>query len=215
MNDKILLRGTVTSELRESPGRFKEDYLQVELKCSRRGGNSKDVDCKGPFDVLKIYFQRDMSGLHLLTNDVKIQLIGEICTYSYFNKNSGKEHTNTFVMCRSFKVCNSQEENERDVDEVDLIGTLCKKHDLRITAAGKALTSTIMKVMGEGHTSFIPCIFWQRHAEQVDELPEGITFNLSGRLQSRDYTKKTGDKEVVRTTYEVVVHKINNIVWND
>ena len=46
-------------------------------------------------------------------------------------------------------------------------------------------------------------------------LPEGITFNLSGRLQSRDYTKKTGDKEVVRTTYEVVVHKINNIVWND
>lgn len=62
MNDKILLRGTVASELRECPGRFKEDYLQVELKCSRRGGNSKDVDCKGPFDVLKIYFQRDMSG---------------------------------------------------------------------------------------------------------------------------------------------------------
>ena len=113
MNDKILLRGTVASELRECPGRFKEDYLQVELKCSRRGGNSKDVNCQGPFDVLKIYFQRDMSGLHLLTNDVKIQLIGEICTYSYFNKNSGKEHTNTFVMCRSFKVCNSQEENER------------------------------------------------------------------------------------------------------
>ena len=44
MNDKILLRGTVASELRECPGRFKEDYLQVELKCSRRGGNSKDVN---------------------------------------------------------------------------------------------------------------------------------------------------------------------------
>lgn len=96
MYNKIILKGITISDLGECHENFKENYLQITMKCNRFS--------KGE-DTLKVYFQRDMSGLHLLKKGVKLKLTGEICVHSMNDENTRKNHTITFVICESFKLC--------------------------------------------------------------------------------------------------------------
>ena len=96
-----------------------------------------------------------------------------------------------------------------------LEGTICKKPTFRITKSGMALATIILRVDSTENISYIPCIFWQKNANQIAELPAGTTIDIIGRLQSRNYIKKYNDREEVKTTYEVSVGKITNVIWND
>ena len=58
-------------------------------------------------------------------------------------------------------------------------------------------------------SDYIPCIVWGRNAVYASELPVGTHLKLTGRIQSRNYTKRYPDgTEENRTTYEVSVSKI-------
>lgn len=57
---------------------------------------------------------------------VKLKLTGEICVHSMNDENTRKNHTITFVICESFKLCTGMDRNEPDVDEVRLEGIICK-----------------------------------------------------------------------------------------
>ena len=206
MYNKIILKGITVSELQECQEKFGEDYLQIDLKCNRFS--------KGE-DTLKVYFQRDMSGLHLLKEGIKLSLTGKICIHSLYNEKTRKNYTITFVICEKFNLCTEMDKNESDMNEVKLEGVICKKPTFRITTAGTALATIILRVAYMENTSYIPCIFWQNNANQIAEFPAGTTVEIIGRLQSRNYVKKYDDKEVVKTTYEVSVGKITNVIWND
>lgn len=206
MYNKITLKGITVSELGECPEKFKENYLQITVKCNRFS--------KGE-DTLKVYFQRDMSGLHLLKKGVELKLTGEICVYSLCEENTRKNHTITFVICESFKLCTGMDRNESDVNEVRLEGVICKKPTFRITAAGLALATIILRVACIENISYVPCIFWQKNANQIADIPAGTTIEITGRLQSRNYIKRVHGKELTKTTYEVSVSKITNVIWND
>ena len=206
MYNKIILKGITISELGECPEKFKENYLQITMKCERFSKGS---------DTLKIYFQRDMSGLHLLKKGIKLQLTGEVCVHSCESVENGKNHTMTFVICENFKLYTEMDEYTIDNNEVRLEGTVCKKPTFRITAAGLALATIILRVACTENVSFIPCIFWQKNANQIAEIPAGTTIEITGRLQSRNYIKRVDEKELTKTTYEVSVSKITNIIWND
>ena len=166
-------------------------------------------------DTLKVYFQRDMSGLHLLKKGVKLKLTGEICVHSMNDENTRKNHTITFVICESFTLCTGMDRNEPDVDEVRLEGIICKKPTFRITAANLALATIILRVSCMENISYVPCIFWQKNANQIADIPAGTTIEITGRLQSRNYIKRVDKKELTKTTYEVSVSKITNVIWND
>ena len=56
----------------------------------------------------------------------------------------------------------------------------------------------------------IPCIAWGRNARFAGGLEVGAHLQVSGRVQSREYTKKIGEEEVERrVAYEVSVSKID------
>lgn len=206
MYNKIILKGITISDLGECHENFKENYLQITMKCNRFS--------KGE-DTLKVYFQRDMSGLHLLKKGVKLKLTGEIYVHSMNDENTRKNHTITFVICESFKLCTGMDRNEPDVDEVRLEGIICKKPTFRITAANLALATIILRVSCMENISYVPCIFWQKNANQIADIPAGTTIEITGRLQSRNYIKRVDKKELTKTTYEVSVSKITNVIWND
>ena len=105
--------------------------------------------------------------------------------------------------------------NEPDVDEVRLEGIIWKKHTFRITAANLALATIILRVSCMENISYVPCIFWQKNANQIADIPAGTTIEITGRLQSRNYIKRVDKKELTKTTYEVSVSKITNVIWND
>ena len=58
-------------------------------------------------------------------------------------------------------------------------------------------------------SDYIPCIAWGRNARFVKNLPVGEKIALSGRIQSREYTKKISETESkVMTAYEVSVSRL-------
>ncbi len=50
---------------------------------------------------------------------------------------------------------------------------------------------------------YLPCILWGRSAQEVARAQTGARLELTGRLQSRKYTKVLEDGSEVRTAYEI------------
>lgn len=108
------------------------------------------------------------------------------------------------------------EENEmvkKDMitNEVVLIGYICKKPIYRQTPFGREISDILLAVnRAYNKSDYIPCIAWGRNARFAGGLEVGAHLQVSGRVQSREYTKKIGEEEVERrVAYEVSVSKID------
>lgn len=100
---------------------------------------------------------------------------------------------------------------------ITLIGNLVDDPELRFTPAGAAVANfriastprTYDKASGEwqdGEALFLTCTVWRGYAENVAEsLTRGMRVVVWGRLKSRSYETKEGDK---RTVHEVEVDEV-------
>ena len=101
--------------------------------------------------------------------------------------------------------------------QITLIGTMVADPELRFTPAGQAvanfrIASTPRKkntATGEwedGETLFLSCSVWRQYAENVAEsLRKGMQVIVQGRLKSRSYEDREGQK---RTVFEVEVEEV-------
>ena len=87
-----------------------------------------------------------------------------------------------------------------------IMGRLVRDPELRRTNSGKAVTSFTIACDKPGKdkgTSFIDCVAWEKTAEFIDNyFIKGSAIIVEGRLESRQYEAKDGQK---RTVTEVVV----------
>lgn len=100
---------------------------------------------------------------------------------------------------------------------ITLIGNLVDDPELRFTPSGAAVANfrvastprTFDKASGEwqdGEALFLTCNVWRQPAENVAEsLTRGMRVIVAGRLKSRSYETKEGDK---RTVHEVEVDEV-------
>lgn len=90
-------------------------------------------------------------------------------------------------------------------DAVTLTGTLCRDPVYRRTPLGREICDGMLAVSRSyRRTDYLPCIFWGRTARQMAALAAGARITLTGRLQSREYSKLLPDGETVtRTAYEI------------
>ena len=100
---------------------------------------------------------------------------------------------------------------------ITLIGNLTADPDLRFTPSGAAVANftvastprTFDRQANEwrdGESMFLNCSVWRQAAENVAEsLTKGTRVVLSGRLKSRSYENREGEK---RTVFEVEVDEI-------
>ena len=90
-------------------------------------------------------------------------------------------------------------------DRVTLTGPLCRDPVYRRTPLGREICDGMLAVnRAYRRTDYLPCIFWGRTARRMAELSAGARITLTGRLQSREYTKLLPDGETQRrTAYEV------------
>ena len=97
---------------------------------------------------------------------------------------------------------------EEGADEncLELSGTLCKPPCLRSTPLGRTICDMILAVNRRyGRADYLPCIAWGSLAHRCGELTVGDQVSLSGRLQSRVYTKSVEGRTEERTAFEVSV----------
>ena len=88
---------------------------------------------------------------------------------------------------------------------VELTGALCRDPVYRRTPLGREVCDGMLAVNRSYHrTDYLPCIFWGRTAKEVALCSTGARLSLTGRLQSRVYTKVLPDGTASeRTAYEV------------
>ena len=86
-----------------------------------------------------------------------------------------------------------------------MMGRLTADPEIRRTNTGKAVCSFTVAVDKPGKdsgASFIPCVAWEKTAEFIEKyFSKGSLLALEGRVESRQYETKDGQK---RTVVELV-----------
>ncbi|GAA2180456.1 single-stranded DNA-binding protein [Brooklawnia cerclae] len=101
--------------------------------------------------------------------------------------------------------------------QITLIGNLTSDPDLRFTPSGAAVANfTVASTprtfdrqnneWKDGETMFLNCSIWRQAAENVAEtLTKGMRVIVQGRLKSRSYDDREGNR---RTVFEVEVEEV-------
>lgn len=93
-----------------------------------------------------------------------------------------------------------------DENHLELAGTLCKIPSVRVTPLGRTICDMILAVNRRyGRADYLPCISWGSLARHCGAMAVGKPLRLTGRLQSRDYTKLVEGRQETRTAFEVSV----------
>ena len=92
------------------------------------------------------------------------------------------------------------------LNHITIMGRLTADTELRRTNSGKAVVSFNIacdKPGKDNGASFIPCVAWEKTGEFINNyFGKGSAILLEGRLESRQFDTKDGQK---RTVVEVVV----------
>ncbi len=98
--------------------------------------------------------------------------------------------------------------NVQDAQNINIIkitGFICKKPIYRVTPFKREICDVIIAVNRPNKKSdYIPCIFWGRDAGYIASKNVGTKLELEGRIQSREYQKKSENGDIqTKTAYEV------------
>ena len=92
------------------------------------------------------------------------------------------------------------------INEVILEGTVCREPSYRRTPLGREICDIMLAVpRAFRRADYLPCIAWGSLAHRCGSLEVGDTVCLSGRLQSRIYTKQVEEGVEERVAFEVSV----------
>lgn len=198
--NKVLLKGKIIDTLEIAYECFGENFLKTKLSCKRSSGTE---------DILPVIFPERIGNIESIQPGTCIEINGEIRTCNKHDSDKNKLLIN--VYCNEFNII--QEEEFYPSDDIELNGYICKEPVYRKTPLGREIADLLLAVNRKfGKSDYIPCITWSRNARFVNELPVGSNIQVSGRLQSRKYIKRTEDgTEVTKTAYEVSINRIRLI----
>lgn len=126
-----------------------------------------------------------------------ITVTGQVRSHNY--RVEGVRRLMVFVFAST--VC---AEDGEPVNEVILEGPLCREPTFRRTPLGREICDVMLAVPRPFHRAdYLPCILWGRTAHEVSACHTRDRIRISGRLQSRIYTKLTESGAEERTTYEI------------
>ena len=95
------------------------------------------------------------------------------------------------------------------LNNVIIMGRLCKSPELRRTQSGTPVASFTLAVdrdFNREETDFVPIVAWQGTAEFVEKyFTKGMMAIVTGRLQFREWTNKEGQQ---RKAAEVVADRV-------
>lgn len=97
------------------------------------------------------------------------------------------------------------------VNRMILQGRLCSDPELRRTNSGTAVCSFRVawseKIKDRETKLFLPCVAWQGTAEMIfNHFAKGKEIIVEGKLSSREYEDKTGNK---RTVVELTADRVH------
>ena len=156
----------------------------------------------GATDKINIIVRDELMESVALNEAEKLCVKGELRSFN--NKSGEGAKLVITVFAKELYLC-----DDDDLNEVHLVGTLCKKPNLRMTPMGRDICDLMLAVNRRyGRSDYLPCITWGLKARETAEWDTGTMVTLHGRIQSRSYVKIVGGAPVAKTAFEVSVPDI-------
>ena len=195
-NNRVFLFGEIASEPKFSHESFGEAFYEIDLKVKRLSEQ---------FDTIPITISDK-----LLTKEMqvgtKLAIKGQFRSYNKIEDEKSKLMLTVFVR----EIIEYNETMNPNIIEIS--GFVCKEPTYRTTPFKREICDVLIAVnRAYNKSDYLPCIAWGRNARYVKNLEIGKKVNLVGRIQSREYQKKTETGEILtKTAYEVSINKISD-----
>ncbi len=194
-NNRVFLMGEIVSEAEFSHEVYGEGFYELYVKVMRLSGQA---------DVLPVTVSERLIEGHDLKVGSTICALGQFRSYNKLE--GGRSRLMLTVFVREL-IGNDGAQNP---NSIVLSGYICKPPVYRTTPFNREIADLLVAVnRAYNKSDYIPCIAWGRNARFVQTLKVGDRIALSGRIQSREYTKRLSETEAVTmTAYEVSVSKL-------
>ena len=195
-NNNVILSGEITSDFRFSHEVFGEKFYLFDLKVNRFSEN---------FDILPILVSERLVNVKQSALGATARIEGQLRSYS--KRVGEKSHTIISVFVNEIENIDGSDFSE---NLVEIQGFVCKEPIYRKTPLGKDIADFWLAVNRPyGKSDYIPCIAWGRDAIFMGSQEVGTEIKVTGRFQSREYSKRIGeDLFETRTAYELSVQKL-------
>ena len=184
----VTLRGELTGLPEYSHENHGRRFFRFTLEVPRLSGT---------VDILPVIAEESLIGSIDPSGGGKLTVTGQIRSHNF--RAEGTRRLLIFVFASSIIA-----EDGPPINEVTLEGPLCREPTYRRTPLGREICDVMLAVPRAFHRAdYLPCILWGRTAQEVSACHTRDCIHITGRLQSRVYTKLTEDGPLERTAYEV------------
>ena len=151
----------------------------------------------GAIDLLPVVAEEGLLNAMDLSGGSMLTVTGQVRSHNI--RTDSARHLLIFVFAQSI-VC----EDGEPINDCTLKGPLCREPTYRRTPLGREICDAMLAVPRAFRRSdYLPCILWGRTAVEVSRCHVRDLITISGRLQSRIYTKITDSGSEERTAYEI------------
>ena len=204
-NNYLTLVGRVTGEKQFSHEIYGERFYTFNLSVPRLSGNA---------DIIPITISERLITDEMIAEGNKVLIKGQFRSYNSYENEKNKLILTVFAKDIEPVADEVQEDENSDIvkkeatiNEVVLVGYVCKTPIYRQTPFGREIADLLLAVnRAYNKSDYIPTIAWGRNARFCQGLEVGAQVKIIGRVQSRNYEKKHEDGTVEqKVAYEVSV----------
>lgn len=186
--NQITLRGSLRALPEFSHENHGKRFYRFFLEVPRLSGAVDTLPVIAEETILNTV---DPSGGEMLT------VTGQVRSHNL--RDNGKRHLSVFVFAASIAA-----EDGEPINTVLLDAIVCREPTYRRTPLGREICDVMLAVpRAFRRADYLPCILWGRTALECAQYHTRDILRITGRLQSRTYTKVTESGTEERTAYEV------------
>ena len=195
-NNEVRLEGVVDGIPEYSHEIYGETFLKFPLKVKRLSDN---------YDNIILTVSERILDCNPVEVGDEIKVCGQFRSYNNYTDEGSKLVLTVFV-----KKFVEDDELFESPNSIFLNGFICKPPVYRTTPFGREICDALVAVNRQySKSDYLPCIMWGRNAKFTEGLAVGTNVKLWGRIQSREYKKKTDEENfIIKTAYEVSVTKM-------
>lgn len=184
----ITIRGELDALPRYSHDNHGRKFYRFTVNVPRLSGTVDQLPVVAEERILN---EMDLSGGKMLT------VTGQIRSHNV--RTDGSRRLLIFIFASSIMA-----QDGEPLNEVSLEGALCREPVYRRTPLGREICDIMLAVTRAFHRAdYLPCIVWGSTAHELSQCHTSDRIRLTGRLQSRNYTKQTEAGPEERTAYEI------------
>ena len=151
----------------------------------------------GAVDVLPVIAREDVLNAVELSDGEMLTVTGQVRSHNV--REDSRRRLLIFVFANLI-VC----EDGEPLNDVVLEGPLCREPTYRKTPLGREICDVMLAVpRAFRRADYLPCILWGRTALECAQFHTRDILRITGRLQSRTYTKVLESGSEERTAYEI------------